>query len=133
MGKFSLAPPAPRTPEEFIKAADTNTNTNTNTKGNTDITPVMHSQNPQRGRMTGKTRARKAELEERVIEKENIPWDGFRRKATSNIVFNLRLNDYYMAILRYLAEQDEDAVPMQQIVKQILLPELEKRAGIVRD
>ena len=56
------------------------------------------------------------------------PWEQFDRKATAKNVFNLRLNDYYLAIIRHLAEQEEDS-SMQRVGKRILLPELEKRVG----
>ena len=55
------------------------------------------------------------------------PWDNFDRRGSANRVFNLRLNDYWWAILHHLGEQEEDK-SMQKIVKEILLPELEKRA-----
>lgn len=54
------------------------------------------------------------------------PWDGMNPKAASKNVFNLRLNDYHWTMLRHLAEKEEK--PLQQVVKEILLPELEKRA-----
>jgi len=56
------------------------------------------------------------------------PWEQFDCKATAKNVFNLRLNDYYLAIIRHLAEQEEDS-SMQRVCKRILLPELEKRVG----
>ncbi|MBA7495968.1 hypothetical protein ES702_06564 [subsurface metagenome] len=54
------------------------------------------------------------------------PWDGLDKKAASKNVFNLRFNDYYWAMLRHLAEKSDK--PLQRVVKEILLPELEKRA-----
>lgn len=55
-------------------------------------------------------------------------WAGFNRKATAKNLFNLRLNDYYLEILRHLAKVD-DETSMQKIVKEILLPELERRVA----
>lgn len=54
------------------------------------------------------------------------PWEGMNPKAASKNVFNLRLNDYHWTMLRHLAEESDK--PLQQVVKDILLPELEKRA-----
>lgn len=55
------------------------------------------------------------------------PWSASDRKATAKNLFNLRLNGYYLDMLRYLASLDEDT-SMQLLVKEILLPELERRA-----
>lgn len=55
------------------------------------------------------------------------PWDKFDKKAPPKNTFNLRLNDYYMTLLRHLADQDED-LSMHKICKKILLPELERLA-----
>jgi len=55
------------------------------------------------------------------------PWDGMNPKAASKNVFNLRLNDYYWTMLRHLAEKTDK--PLQQVVKESLLPELEKKAN----
>jgi len=70
--------------------------------------------------------------------KAGKPWDEFKRNAPPKNVFNLRLNDYHLAILRELAvqasEQADDGRPrsMQSIVNDILLPALEARVGVRR-
>jgi len=55
------------------------------------------------------------------------PWAGMNPKAASKNVFNLRLNDYHWTMLRHLAEKQDK--PLQQVVKEILLPQLEKNAS----
>lgn len=90
--------------------SDTDTNIHTNTG-------IGMNANTNTGINTKRSRARAK------------AWENYKRKATAKNIFNLRLNDYYLAILRHLADQD-DETSMQQIVKDILLPELEKRAGI---
>jgi hypothetical protein len=113
MGSFTRSAPRPRSVEEFIENAgktvvdtDTETNTSINTSPNIIVQKTKKS-SPKRDK----------------------PWEAFRKKETARNIFNLRINNYYLAILRHLAQQDED-VSMQGIVKEILLPELERRAGI---
>ncbi len=55
------------------------------------------------------------------------PWEPFDKKAKPTNVFNLRFNDYYMAILRHAADQDED-LSMHKICMRILKRELERLA-----
>lgn len=57
------------------------------------------------------------------------PWDEFDPEDRANLVFTLRLNEYEFAMLRWLAEQNED-LSMQKIVRRALVPELRRRAGV---
>jgi hypothetical protein len=52
------------------------------------------------------------------------PWHAFEKKAVPRTTFNLRLNDYELALLRWLAEQREES--MQKIAKRVLIPALER-------
>jgi hypothetical protein len=61
-------------------------------------------------------------------ESTDKPWDGFSKKDKPAHNVTVRLNEHYMARLRYLAEQNED-LSMQQILRKMLLPELEKRTS----
>ena len=56
-------------------------------------------------------------------EGRDKPWDGLdpKEKPTSGI--NLRLNEYELAMLRYLSEVDERSI--QKTIKRLLLPALE--------
>lgn len=62
------------------------------------------------------------------------PWEGHRRKAKPSKSFNLRVNEYELALLRFVVEQvsteREEDVSMHQVCKEILISELERRAGI---
>jgi hypothetical protein len=107
MASFSRKPPSPTSVQDFIAAADQPT------------TPTLVAAQPKR-----KTKRRSQAPTPRRAKRL---WEGLDPKATAKNVFNLRLNDYHLAILRHLAEQDEDA-SMQRICKKILLPELERRA-----
>jgi len=113
MSSFTRSAPRPRSAEEFIASAG-KTHDDTDTEADISINTASKV-------ISQKTR--------KSLTKREKPWEAFRKKETARNIFNLRINNYYLAILRYLAEQDED-VSMQGIVKEILLPELEKRAGI---
>jgi hypothetical protein len=51
------------------------------------------------------------------------PWQAFEKKAVPRTTFNLRLNDYELALLRWLAAQREES--MQKVAKRVLIPALE--------
>jgi hypothetical protein len=51
-------------------------------------------------------------------------WQAFEKKAVPRTTFNLRLNDYELALLRWLAEQREES--MQKVAKRVLIPALER-------
>lgn len=108
---------APISPEDFVNAAERKTadrnqyHTNTNTS--ISVVPDVVQAVP--------------DIAQREPEPEQKkPWDGLSRKAASNKVFNLRLNEYWWAVLHHVGEQDEDK-SLQKLVKEILLPELERR------
>ena len=46
------------------------------------------------------------------------PWEAFEKKAVPRTTFNLRLNDYELSLLRWLAEQREES--MQKVAKRVL-------------
>ena len=52
------------------------------------------------------------------------PWQAFEKKAIPRTTFNLRLNDYELALLRWLAEQRDES--MQKVAKRVLIPALER-------
>ncbi len=54
------------------------------------------------------------------------PWEEFDKKAVPRTTFNLRLNDYELTLLRWLAEQREES--MQRVAKRLLIPLLEQLA-----
>jgi hypothetical protein len=57
------------------------------------------------------------------------PWEGLDPRGRRARVFNLKLTDHDLAILRWLAEQNKD-LSMQKIARRILVPELHRRAGV---
>jgi len=67
---------------------------------------------------------------ERVTNSEQCqPWTEFDPDARAGLIFTLRLNEYEFAMLRHLADQNED-LSMQKIVRRVLVPELRRRAGV---
>ena len=54
------------------------------------------------------------------------PWKEFDKKAVPRTTFNLRLNDYELSLLRWIAEQRDES--MQKIAKRTLIPALEQLA-----
>ena len=52
------------------------------------------------------------------------PWQAFEKKAVPRTTFNLRLNDYELTLLRWLAAQREES--MQKVAKRVLIPALER-------
>ncbi len=111
---FSRTPPRPKNAAEFVAGAET-VPTRSRAKHEHD-TNVIPSQAVRIAKQTI----------QRVSEK---PWAGLDPKATARQAFNLRLNDYERALLKYVADQDED-LSMHKIVKRILIPELERRVGL---
>lgn len=57
------------------------------------------------------------------------PWDAWNKKAVPRTTFNLRLNDYELTLLRWLAEQRDES--MQRVAKRLLIPALEQFAADV--
>lgn len=55
------------------------------------------------------------------------PWEAFNKKAVPRTTFNLRLNDYELRLLRWLAENRDES--MQKVAKRALIPALEKLAA----
>lgn len=108
--RFSRAAPATKSPQAFINGAG-------------DGTPDMASKSYQNDISM---------MPSELDQAEKRPWDGLDPKATARIVFNLRFNEYEMAILRYVNAQDED-LSMHKIVKRIVMPKLRVMAGIDKD
>ena len=54
------------------------------------------------------------------------PWEGFNKKDVPRTTFNLRLNDYELVLLRWLAENRDES--MQKVAKRVLIPALEQLA-----
>ena len=55
------------------------------------------------------------------------PWEALDKKAVPRTTFNLRLNDYQLTLLRWLAEQRDES--MQKLAKRLLIPALEQLAA----
>ncbi len=55
------------------------------------------------------------------------PWEAFDPKAKPTTGMNLRLNEYQLTLLRYIAETDERS--LQQTIKRLLIPAAEETAG----
>lgn len=106
---------APLSPEDFVNAAEHKTVDKSQYHTNTNISVVPDA-----------AQSAPAHGMREVEPPQRNPWDGFNRKAASNKVFNLRLNEYWWAVLHHVGEQDEDK-SLQKLVKEILLPELERR------
>lgn len=64
-------------------------------------------------------------------EDSHQPWDAFDRKAVPRTTFNLRLNDYELTLLRWLAERRDES--MQKVAKRVLIPLLEQLASEEQD
>jgi hypothetical protein len=54
------------------------------------------------------------------------PWEQFNKRDVPRTTFNLRLNDYELTLLRWLAEQRDES--MQRVAKRALIPLLEQLA-----
>ena len=55
------------------------------------------------------------------------PWETLEKKAVPRTTFNLRLNDYQLTLLQWLAEQRDES--MQKLAKRLLIPALEQLAA----
>lgn len=55
------------------------------------------------------------------------PWDGLDPKAKATSGINLRLNEYELALLRFVAERDDRSI--QKTIKRLLLPAIEVEAN----
>ena len=62
--------------------------------------------------------------DDRTAPVGKTPWDAYDKKAVPRTTFNLRLNDYELALLRYLAAQRDES--MQKVAKRTLIPVLEQ-------
>ena len=54
-------------------------------------------------------------------------WKSYDKKAVPRTTFNLRLNDYELGLLRWLAEERDES--MQRVAKRVLIPALEQLAN----
>ena len=55
-----------------------------------------------------------------------LPWVGLEPKAKPTSGINLRLNEYQIALLRFVAKHEDRS--QQQVTKRMLIPALEARA-----
>ena len=62
--------------------------------------------------------------DDRTAPASKTPWDAYDKKAVPRTTFNLRLNDYELALLRHLATQRDES--MQRVAKRALIPVLEQ-------
>ena len=63
---------------------------------------------------------------EREPVEPNRSWKSYNKKAVPRTTFNLRLNDYELGLLRWLAEERDES--MQRVAKRVLIPALEQLA-----
>lgn len=61
-----------------------------------------------------------------TYSKGKNPWETLDPKGVARNDVHIRLNDYEMTMLRWLAEQNED-LSMQKIVRRALVPELQRQ------
>ena len=59
-------------------------------------------------------------------EDAELPWVGLDPKAKPTSGINLRLNEYQLALLRFVAMHEDRS--QQQVTKRLLIPGLEARA-----
>lgn len=57
---------------------------------------------------------------------EALPWDKFDPEALPRHNVSVRLNDYYMAMLKYLAKELD--ISQQKVMNRILRPQIEQQA-----
>lgn len=62
---------------------------------------------------------------------EALPWDKFDPEALPRHNVSVRLNDYYMAMLKYLAKQSD--VSQHKIISRILIPGLQQQTREIGD
>ena len=56
----------------------------------------------------------------------DLPWAGLNPKSKPTSGINLRLNEYQLALLRFVAKHEDRS--QQQVTKRLLVPILEARA-----
>jgi hypothetical protein len=56
------------------------------------------------------------------------PWEQYDPAELPKYSISIRLNDYHMAMLRHLAQQEDRS--QQKILRAILIPGLEEKAGV---
>ena len=61
----------------------------------------------------------------------DLPWGSLDPKAKPTSGINLRLNEYQLALLRFVAEHEDRS--QQQVTKRMLVPSLEARAQEIVD
>ena len=83
----------------------------------------------QAGRRTASRRDPQTFIAGAEREDPQRPWEASDKKAAAHTTFNLRLNDYELTLLRWLAEQRDES--MQRVAKRQLIPVLEKLAADV--
>lgn len=64
----------------------------------------------------------------RSVEKPTKPWEEFDPNAPATKGMNLRLNDYELALLRYVAADEDRSA--QKTLRRLVLEALEEKAGI---
>jgi len=64
---------------------------------------------------------------EHRIRHEPLPWAEYDPADSPKYSISIRVNDYHMAMLRHLAQQEDRS--QQKILRAILIPGLEQKAG----
>jgi hypothetical protein len=67
-----------------------------------------------------------AGAKEHRTKQEPPPWEQFDPDELPKYSISIRLNDYHMVMLRYLAQQEDRS--QQKILRGILIPGLEEKA-----
>ena len=60
-----------------------------------------------------------------------LPWVGLNPKAKPTSGINLRLNEYQLALLRFVAKHEDRS--QQRVTKRMLIPALEARVQEIAD
>lgn len=62
-----------------------------------------------------------------LLSDEPEPWKAFDPQANPTKGINLRLNEYELALIQYVADKQDRSA--QKTIKRLLIPALEKEAG----
>lgn len=98
----------------FESNTDTNIISHINTSSNASITTnTIHATNTKQNTNINTN-----------VDKQ-FSWQSYNKKALHKNVFNLRINDYYHEVIKSMAVPEE-GISMQNIIRDILLRELDK-------
>jgi hypothetical protein len=145
--RFSSAPRKPSTPEEFLASADSRREEQAEdpSPDRTEEAPKLSSKEKKQTANSSPSRSRKKQETapvsyrydtsiippplESVGPPAEAPWQQHDPTERPTKLFNIRLNEYELAMLRYIADLDPD-ISMQKVVRRILVAELKKRLKV---